>query len=188
MSYAQRLMALLRPLGVYTFRDGSFSMAQLEALGAQMDALRAVLEKNGRESIVMSAEDEGLRRMEALFRCRPAAADVQARRQAIAALMQVSGDGFTLEALRRCLPACGAPCELEETGEVNRVRIRFPGVMGEPPGFAQIRGIIEDLLPAQLGIEYALRWCTWQETEQYALTWGQLNAMTWDAWRTYREE
>ena len=57
MSYAQRLMALLRPLGVYTFRDGSFSMAQLEALGAQMDAARAVLEKNGRESIVMSAED-----------------------------------------------------------------------------------------------------------------------------------
>ena len=50
MSYAQRLMALLRPLGVYTFRDGSFSMAQLEALGAQMDAREHRDERGGRGS------------------------------------------------------------------------------------------------------------------------------------------
>lgn len=188
MNYAQRLMALLRPLGVYTFRDGSFSMAQLEALGAQMDAARTVLEKNGRESIVMSAEDEGLDRVQALFRYRAPAADAASRRAAVAGLMQVADDAFTLEALQRCLPACGAQCALEETGEANHVRVRFPGLMGMPPEFARMREIIEDLLPAQLGIEYALRWCTWQETEEYGLTWGQLDAMTWDAWRTYREE
>ena len=108
MSYAQRLMALLRPLGVYTFRDGSFSMAQLEALGAQMDAARAALEKNGRESIVMSAEDEGLDRAQALFRYRAPTDDVPSRRAAVAGLMQVADDAFTLEALQRCLPAGGA--------------------------------------------------------------------------------
>ena len=179
MSYAQRLMALLRPLGVYTFRDGSFSMAQLEALGAQMDAARAVLEKNGRESIVMSAEDEGLDRAQALFRYRAPAADAASRRAAVAGLMQVADDAFTLEALPQCA--------LEETGEANHVRVRFPGLMGMPPEFARMREIIEDLLPAQLGIEYVFRWCTWQETETYGLTWGDLGQMSWDEWRTYRE-
>ena len=187
MNYAQRLMALLRPLGVYTFRSGSFSMAQLEALGAQMDAARAVLEKNGRESIVMSAEDEGLDRVQALFRYRAPVEDVPSRRAAIAALMQVTDDAFTLEALQRCLPACGAQCALEEAGEANHVRVRFPGLMGIPPEFARMRGIIEDLLPAQLGIEYVFRWCTWAETEAYGLTWGDLGKMSWDEWRTYRE-
>ena len=187
MSYAQRLMALLRPLGVYTFRDGSFSMAQLEALGAQMDAARAALEKNGRESIVMSAEDEGLDHAQALVRYRAPAADAASRRAAVAGLMQVADDAFTLEALQRCLPACGAQCALEETGEANRVRVRFPGLMGMPPEFARMREIIEDLLPAQLGIEYVFRWCTWQETETYGLTWGDLGQMSWDEWRTYRE-
>ena len=67
------------------------------------------------------------------------------------------------------------------------MRVRFPGLMGIPPEFARMREIIEDLLPAQLGIEYVFRWCTWQETEAYGLTWDDLGQMSWDGWRTYRE-
>ena len=186
MGYAQELMALLRPLGVYTFRTGSFSAAQVEALGAQMDALGAQLEEHARESLVMSAEDEGLRRAEALFRYRAPVEGAAQRRRALAGLMQVSGDGFTPEALQRCLLACGAVCALEETGEPEHVRVRFPEIMGVPPRFAEMQVIIEDLLPAQIGIEYFFRWCTWGETMAYGLTWGGLNAMTWNEWRTYR--
>ena len=79
------------------------------------------------------------------------------------------------------------PCTVEETGEVNRVRVWFPGVMGVPEGFSWMRAVIEDILPCQLGIFYWFRYCTWQETEQYQLTWGALNAMSWTAWMLYHE-
>ena len=135
----------------------------------------------------MTAQDEGLSRMEALFRSKPPAKTVDARRAAIAGFLRISGDSFTLAALNRCLCACGVACSVEETGEVNRVKVWFPGVMGIPDGFAEMKIIIEDILPCQLGITYWFRYCTWQETQDYGLTWADLNAMTWHEWETYHE-
>ena len=187
MSCTEELIALLRPLGVYSFREGSFSLGELQALGGALDAAQAKLSRMQRESIPATAEDEGLDRMEALFRYCAGLKDTQARRAAIAAFLQFGGDSFTAAALNRCLRACGVPCTVEETGEVNRVKVWFPGVMGVPEGFSWMRAVIEDILPCQLGIFYWFRYCTWQETEQYRLTWGALNAMSWTAWMLYHE-
>ena len=187
MSYENDLVTMLRPLGVYSFRDGSFSLAELQTLGAALDAADETLSKAQKETIVLTAEDEGLSRMEALFRSKPPAKSIEARRAAIAGFLQISGDSFTLAALNRCLCACGVACRVEETGTVNRVKVWFPGVMGIPDGFSQMKIIIEDILPCQLGITYWFRYCTWQETEDYGLTWGGLNAMTWHGWETYHE-
>ena len=109
-------------------------------------------------------------------------------RAAIAGFLRISGDSFTLAALNQCLCACGVACSVEETGEVNRVKVWFPGVMGIPDGFAEMKIIIEDILPCQLGITYWFRYCTWQETQDYGLTWADLNAMTWHEWETYHED
>ena len=188
MSYGNELIAMLRPLGVYSFREGSFSLAELQALGAALDEADASFSKAQKETIVLSAGDEGLSKWEALFRSRPPAKTVEARRAAIAGFLRISGDSFTLAALNRCLCACGVACSVEETGEVNHVKVWFPGVMGIPEGFSQMKIIIEDILPCQLGITYWFRYCTWQETEDYGLTWGDLDAMTWHAWETYHED
>ena len=48
--------------------------------------------------------------------------------------------------------------------------------------------IIEDILPCQMGITYWFRYCTWQETQDYGLTWADVNAMTWHEWETYHED
>ena len=167
MSYGNELVTMLRPLGVYSFREGSFSLAELQALGAALDEADASFSKAQKETIVKSAGDEGLSKWEALFRSRPPAKTVEARRAAIAGFLRISGDSFTLAALNRCLCACGVACSVEETGEVNRVKVWFPGVMGIPDGFSQMKIIIEDILPCQLGIIYWFRYCTWQETEGY---------------------
>ena len=187
MSAAEELVRLLKPLGVYSFREGSFSLGELQALGKTLDTARTRVEKMQRESIVLTAEDEGLDRMEALFRHRVRTEDTAARRAAIAGFLQIGGDGFTLSALNRCLAACGAGCRVEETGEVNHVRVRFPGVMGVPEQFAEIRNVVEDILPCQLDIFYYFRYCTWQETEDYKLTWGRLQTMRWQEWMLYHE-
>lgn len=186
MRYAEELTRLLLPLGVYTFAEGSFSLGELQALGDALDALYAHAQTAQRESIVMTAEGEGLAQMEQLFRHRAAAQDAAARRAAIAGFLQIGGDSFTAQALSRCLRACGAACRVEETG-VNRVRVSFPDVMGIPDGFARMQVIIGDILPCQLEISYYFRYCTWAETMRYALRWRDLNAMTWHAWRVYRQ-
>ncbi len=188
MSYADELVGLLRPLGVYSFREGSFSLGELQALGAVLDEADAALSAAQKETIVMTAEGEGLSRMEALFRSRPAAKSIAARRAAIAGFLQISGDSFTPLALNRCLRACGVACQVDEVGRVNHVRVWFPGVMGRPEGFLEMKTIIEDILPCQLGIEYWFRYCTWQETEDYGITWGKLDTMSWYGWETYCEE
>ena len=166
MSCTEELIALLRPLGVYSFREGSFSLGELQALGKSLNELETWAQTAQRESIVLTAQAEGLERMEALFRHGAVEQDTEARRKAIAAFLQIGGDSFTAAALNRCLRACGVPCTVEETGEVNRVKVWFP---------------------CQLGIFYWFRYCTWQETEQYRLTWGALNAMSWTAWMLYHE-
>ena len=188
MRYTDELVGLLRPLGVYSFREGSFSLAELQALGTVLDEADETFAARQKETIVMTAEGDGLSKVEALFRSRSSAKTLAARRAAIAGFLTISGDSFTLEALNRCLCACGTACRVEETGQVNHVRVRFPGIMGIPDGFSQIRAIIEDILPCQLGIEYWFRYCTWKETETYGLHWGDLNAKTWHEWETYREE
>ena len=138
MNYADELVSMLRPLGVYSFQEGSFSLAELQALGAALDAADEAFGAAQKESIVMTAQDEGLSKMEALFRSKPPAKTVDARRAAIAGFLRISGDSFTLAALNRCLCACGVACSVEETGEVNRVKVWFPGVMGIPDGFAAV--------------------------------------------------
>ena len=187
MSCTEELIALLRPLGVYSFREGSFSLGELQALGKALDELETWAQTAQRESIVLTAQAEGLERMEELFRHGAVEQDTEARRKAIAVFLQIGGDSFTAAALNRCLRACGVPCTVEETGEVNRVKVWFPGVMGVPEGFSWMRAVIEVILPCQLGIFYWFRYCTWQETEQYRLAWGALNAMSWTAWMLYHE-
>lgn len=188
MSYTNELVSMLRPLGVYSFREGSFSLGELQVLGKVLDEADAVLAGNQKESVVMTAEDEGLSKWEALFRSKTPQRTVQARRAAIAGFLAIGGDSFTLAAINACLTACGVACVVEETGQVNHVKVRFPGVMGVPDGFSQMKIIIEDILPCQLDIWYFFRYCTWQETEAYGLTWADLNAMTWHGWEHYCED
>ena len=125
--------------------------------------------------------------MEALFRYCAGLKDTQARRAAIAAFLQFGGDSFTLQALNRCLQTCGVFCRVAETGRPEHVRVWFPRQMGIPAGFAQMRVIIEDILPCQLDIFYDFRYCTWQETEKYGLRWADLGSMTWMQWMLYHE-
>lgn len=186
MSYANALVHILQPLGVYSFREGSFSLGELQALGDALDGAQAFAEAAQRESVLLTAEDEGLSKMEALFRGHSTSDTVESRRAAILAFLQFGGDSFTPAALQSCLLACGVECLLTEVG-VNHVRLSFPGVMGEPEGIELFRIIADDLLPCQLQIDWFFRWCTWGETEDYGFTWGTLADMTWDEWRHYTE-
>lgn len=181
MGYAEHLRTLLRPLGVYDLTPGSLSGAMVEALGKALDDACAYLEHACRESLVMTAGDEGLSRMEALFPF-TAPDTAAARRAAIAAFVQISGDSFTPRAVERSLSACGTGCAVRETADHGAVEVLFPGVIGEPEGYAEKRRIIESILPCHLRADYVLLRCTFASTARDGLTWDDLAGMTFFDW------
>jgi hypothetical protein len=179
MGYAAYLRDLLRPLGVYELSASSFSGGELEALGSGLDALWEMAQVQQRESVVMTAEDTGLDAYESLFRNRPAASGTEARRAAIAALLQIGDDSFTLSALTKCLAGCGVEVAVAETDTPGVVTVTFPGLIGEPPQWETVRTIIEDILPCHLQINYQFRYRTWGDVLTEGITWGQAAEMTW---------
>ena len=57
---------------------------------------------------------------------------------------------------------------------VEQVAVFFPGIGGEPPGFQELKKIIEDILPAHLGITYKFWFLTWAELEVKFPTWQSI--------------
>ena len=182
--YGEFLKNLLEPLGVYDLREGSLNVAELAALGEELDRINASLEWAEREALTATAEAEGLRRREALFPYRGAAETVQDRRAAMAALLQIDGDSLTPAAIDVTLRGCGIPARAEELGD-GALRVLFPGVAGVPVSFERIREIVLEILPCHLEVEFWFRFLTWEECETAGWTWAVLEAAlhTWESFQ-----
>lgn len=188
MSYAQYLWQLLAPLGVYS-PTGPFQNGELEALGDAFDQAEAVLEEVCREACLATAEDWGLEQTAALFRRRPPSPSVRTLREALAALLRIGGDSFTLEAINDTISGCGINAKVEETGQAGTVEVSFPQVPGIPPNFEEIQTIIEDILPAHLVIQYHYWYLIWEQLEEKFSCWQDIEnlALTWYGLETYVE-
>lgn len=176
MGYAAFLRELLRPLGVYDLKERSFSGAELEALGREMDHLLAKAEEVHTESLPVTAKAAGLDMVQALFPLPVPTEELTQRRNALAGFLSVSGDSFTLQQLQRGLSACGTACTLRETGAPFTVEVRFPDCAGLPQNLEEKKRIIESLLPCHLQVEYIFSWRTWQELSP--MTWEEVQGMT----------
>ena len=181
MGYSEHLRALLEPLGVYSFARGGRSRAETEGLGAGLDALESRLERAEREALTPTAEEEGLDRRAALYARQPANISPALRREALMALERIGEGDFTLSAINAALTGCGVKAEVQELAETGYVRVIFPNVAGVPPEFEQIQGIILDILPCHLEVEFYFRYQTWEECEAFGWTWAQVEAAehTW---------
>lgn len=183
--YEEYLRMLLAPLGVYDLSRDSINRAELHALGSGLDAVAEKLEMAEQESLTATAEGEGLERREALFARRPAASAPDDRRAAIAALLQIDGDSLTPAAINRTIRGCGVPAQAQELGG-GGLRVSFPGIVGIPKEFDQIRSIVLDILPCHLETEFFFRYLTWAECEALAYTWAAVETAgyTWYEFQT----
>ena len=181
MSHADYLRGLLQPLRVYEL-VGTANGGELEALGAALDGAGAALEEIQREMLVSTAEDWGLEAIESLLARRPVAPSLDRRREALAALLRIGGDSFTLAAINDNLKGCGLNAAASETGEPGVVEVRFPDVPGIPDGFDELKKILEDILPSHLDIQYVFWYITWALMEERFDTWGDIEAIspTWE--------
>ena len=173
--YEEYLRGLLAPLGVYRLDRGSLSGAELYALGRGLDGVSARMDYVERESALFTAEGEGLRRRETLFARTPVHYTTELRRQAIAALLRIGGDCFTLSDINSTISGCGIKALAQEKERFGYIRVIFPDVAGIPEGFEQIREIILDIIPCHLEVEFYFRYLTWQECEAFQYTWAVIH-------------
>ena len=172
MSYARYLRDLLRPLGVYDL-EAPFNGGELDAQGAALDGVSAWLEEIQREAGLTTAESWGLENIARLLARRPVAVRPRQLADALAALLRIGGDSFTLAAINDTITGCGIPAVVKERGK-GLVSVSFPGVAGEPASFPELKRIIEDILPTHLGIEYDFWYLTWAELEAHFPSWSSI--------------
>jgi len=179
MRHAQYLRELLRPLGIYDL-EAPFNGGELDAQGKALDKIMAWLEEIQRESSLTTAESWGLENIAKLFVRRPVATQPRKLAAALAALLRIGGDSFTLAAINDTISGCGVPAVVKERGK-GLVSVSFPGVAGEPENFEELKKIIEDILPAHLGIEYDFWYLTWAELEANFHKWKEIEdpGFTW---------
>ena len=188
MSYGAYLRELLRPLRIYGL-EGTANGGELEAQGKALDGVEAAMEEVQREMLICTAEGRGLEAVEALLARKPVAASLERRRAALAALLRIGGDSFTLAAINDTISGCGVNARVEETDQAGTVEVSFPQVPGIPPNFEEIRIIIEDIIPAHLIIQYHYWYLTWQQLEQKFSCWQDIEDknLTWYGLETYVE-
>lgn len=184
MSTAQYLRDLLRPLGVYDL-EAAFNGGELDAQGESLDGTTEALEEIQRETSLVTAESWGVERVAQLFVRRPVADQPRELAAALAALLRIGGDSFTLADINDTITGCGIPALVAEVG-IGQVAVSFPGVAGEPEDFERLKVIIEEILPAHLGIRYDFWYLTWQELEQKFPSWQVIEelALSWEELET----
>jgi hypothetical protein len=187
MGYESYLVELLRPLGVYNLSQGTINREELAVYGQLLDQGQSHLEETEVEMCLATAEDLGLERVEELLPYRPVSTTTALRRAALAALLRIGGDSFTLEAVNDTLAGCGINAKAKETDTPNYVQVWFPDVAGVPDGYEQLKAIIEEILPCQLGIEYLFWYLTWGEVAEKFDSWNAVaeTGMSWQELRVF---
>lgn len=185
MSYSEYLKELLLPLRVYDL-DAPFNSGELDSAGLALDGVDYALEEVDRETNLTTAESWGLERIAQLVARRPVAESSEMMAEALAALLRIGGDSFTLASINDTISGCGIPAKVLEV-DVGAVAVIFPGIPGVPEGFEQLKKIVEDILPPHLEIQYWLRYITWEELEESFPVWQQLEdtGLSWERLETY---
>ena len=153
MNCGQNLRDLLAPLGIYRW-EGSFQWGELQSEGQALDGVAQELERIYREMNLSTAQEEGLFGLRDLFARGPSVQDPALLRPALAALLRIGGQSFTLADMNDTLQGCGLPARVEETNDPLKVVVSFPGVTGKPEHLAALQEGIEAILPCHLKVEY----------------------------------
>lgn len=188
MEHERCLIELLRPLGVYDLGIDSVNRGELGVYGKELDAGGEQLEELLRETSLITAESYGLERVEKLLPCRPASETLQDRRRALAALLRIGGDSFTLAAINDTLSGCGVNAVAAEGTRPGYVEVGFPDVAGIPASFEALRAIVEEILPCHLEITYVFWYNTWGSLAEKVSTWGaaENSGRTWYGLATWK--
>ena len=189
MCYGNYLKKLLEPLALYSV--SGIGDAELDAIGEEFDLCFEKLAESEKESLIITAEDEGLGMYEKVLPYIPAYISSKDRKRALLALMRIDECSFTTAALNDAIAGCGIRAVVEETGQMHSVEVSFPYNRGIPENIDELKAKIEEILPCHLAVSYRYIYTVWREIEGFFGSWGALedNVERWREIEIYfREE
>jgi len=186
MSHGQYLRDLLEPLGVYRW-EGSFQWGELQSEGDALDGVAAELALVQREMNLKTAQTIGIENYRTLLKNRPETEDTEELRGALAALLRIGCNSYTLADINDTLRGCGVSAFAEETASPLQLKVKFAGCAGQPEGFDRIRTVIEEILPCHIYAVYEFRYMTWSELEQQFSSWVQAETAG-TSWKNFEKQ
>ncbi len=122
MGYGEYMKNLLAPLQLYDLEHGA-GAGELDVLGQFLDGLFDDFVCIEKESVISTAEDEGLAAYEHILPYVPVSGTTQERRAALCALLSIDGASFSCAEIARTLIGCGISAQAHETDspEVDHV-------------------------------------------------------------------
>lgn len=150
MSYAEHLIKLLRPLGVYDLSDGSLSGSELYAVGQALDAVNDTITASLQNAIPATADKDTLQTGLRLFSV-PSVSDTETCRAVLLWFLQARGRDISQERLNSLLALYYPLFAVSETG-VNTASVALPAA----PLAMTLRwkNLVEKLLPCQIKRSY----------------------------------
>lgn len=176
MGYGEYMKNLLAPMRIYELYEGG-GADELDAVGACLDKLCQDFMEIERESVVVTAEDEGLAAYESIIPCGTA----EERRAALCALLSIDGASFSRVDIARTLVGCGISAEAHETGIPDVAEISFPYRRGIPDGIEELKTRIESILPCHIEVVYVYNYPSWGEIEAAFSTWADIEGIQWQS-------
>jgi len=172
MGYGNYLKELFEPLALYA--HSGIGEAELDAIGEELDMCFEKLGECEKESLIITAEDEGLGMYEKVLPYTPAYISSQDRRRAILALARIDECSFTTAALNDAIAGCGIRAVVAETGQIHSVEVSFPYNRGIPENIDVLKQKIEDILPCHLDVCYRYLYTLWNEIEGFFDSWNAM--------------
>ena len=176
MTHIEAMEDLLRPLEVYDFTPGSFQLAELRSEAEALDSCLEDISLVAREMNLQTARSYGLKNIQRLLSRSPIAQGPESMAKALAALLRIGDQSFTLKALRDNISGCGIDARVTETVDTGLLQIVFPDVPGIPEQFSEMDAIIREIIPCHLDINYLFWYITWRELEKALRTWQSIEA------------
>jgi hypothetical protein len=168
---------MLAPLGVYSLEDNSLVMCELKTYALELERLHEALRTMLHECFISTAQSYGIDKIEELFeRFRPDLT-LDERRERISRYMTLNNTDSSTGSIEGQLRLAGVFARFDQNAE--DALLSFPELiaMSDISEKASALNIIEDIVPAHLGIDVGICAMSWDSLDNLNLNFNQLDRL-----------
>ncbi len=182
MSSYNSMVQAMGSVGVYSLDGNSFVDRELKAYAQELDAFSGGIDEIIRESIVATAESDGLLFYEKIVGTLGNGLPIESRREMIESLLRLNSNDNTLGGITRFFRSLGLECEIEELPSIFDLYIKPIGGSYTLSERKYIVSRAKQFLPCHLTFLIDFRSTTWAGYDSSEKTFREIDAlqMTWE--------
>lgn len=162
MNCLQSMVALLRPMGVYSLAPDSMVYYDLMSCYAGLKLIEDELAALRQEGFIQTAQSDGLRIWEEVIRSTATeSGSLQARQEVVLYTLSRMPWDFNHSGLVRVLRSLGLTCAITEDISNVAVRVEVQSYSGSLKNYEDVLKRVGEVLPAHVGITLNMGEVTW---------------------------